>query len=503
MLEFLVRQLELDSNVEEIELTLSLHQESAKTGIVKTVQCKGRDYQGTAAEEVFKRFRTSSALIFHNSTQPPLPWDPLRFQGALRELTPESRQVLDSLRKYTSSKMSKIARYQEESVEDLLSSLGTDMKVTLTIGGGEWTHLPYELRLGDSKMDVELHEWGSGTKNRTHILLALFRAQQLSKAAHGAEKLTPVVIIEEPESFLHPGGQASFGRTVQELAEKFDVQVIVTTHSPYMLNRTMPSSNILLQRQLRRKKVRETVPVLAEGNNWMLPYAETLALEMESFAPWQDFFTSPKEDIILVEGATDKEYLEILKSPVHAQNALQWAGAIMAYDGWTNLQTGIFLRFLKQRSRKLIVTADLDVKAKLSRCLESLGFKEGQDCFFIGVNQEGLENIEGLIPASIRSTVYAANPDIVAKLASANAEIRNEAKALIKKRLLEAFKLNARPSTEDFREFYKLAKMLNRATREFSAASDSVDSGFESPRPVARLKSTKKATAATAKKIIN
>jgi hypothetical protein len=37
-------------------------------------------------------------------------------------------------------------------------------------------------------------------------------------------------MIEEPECFLHPSAQAEFGRILRDLAEEFQVQVIITTH---------------------------------------------------------------------------------------------------------------------------------------------------------------------------------------------------------------------------------------------------------------------------------
>lgn len=472
IIEFLGKQLALDGPPSNISIALSISVAGPKQVPVLRVNCNGKVHEGSDAEEVFRRFRSSSSLIFHNSTQPPLPWDLTRFQGALRELTPESREVLDDLRRTSASKMKKIAKLQAEKIEGLLSSLGSDLKVSLTIGGGEWTHLPYIIRLGDKKVDVDLQAWGSGTKNRTQILLALFRAHQVSQTVKGANKLTPVVIIEEPESFLHPGGQASFGRAIQELATKFDVQVIVTTHSPYMLSRNAPKSNLLLRRRLNRGNLRNTEPVLAEGANWMLPYAETLGLDSTAFESWKGFFVTAQEDVLLVEGVSDKAYFEDLRNPEkHGANALQWKGDITPYDGSSNLKAGIFLRFLKQRSRRLIVTVDLDAKVQCGKHLEELGFKEGHDLFYIGTKQPGLDSIEGLVPAAIRGVIYKDHPDKVAALASGT-EARNKARKEIKELLQKEFLNKATAGTDDYKEFYKMAKAINRANKEAAAEEE-------------------------------
>jgi hypothetical protein len=90
------------------------------------------------------------------------------------------------------------------------------------------------------------------------ILMTLFRARQTSQSEASASKITPIIVIEEPESFLHPSAQAEFGRILQDLSAEFQVQVIVTTHSPYMLSKEKPTSNLLLERSTSYGQLRET-----------------------------------------------------------------------------------------------------------------------------------------------------------------------------------------------------------------------------------------------------
>ena len=44
-----------------------------------------------------------------------------------------------------------------------------------------------------------LSDWGSGTQNRTHILMAILQASRIKRTANADEKITPFVVIEEPE----------------------------------------------------------------------------------------------------------------------------------------------------------------------------------------------------------------------------------------------------------------------------------------------------------------
>jgi putative ATP-dependent endonuclease of OLD family len=137
--------------------------------------------------------------------------------------------------------------------------------------------MPLGINLRDRNVKVPINDWGSGTQNRTYILMALLQAHRIKTTGTPDQKITPLVVIEEPESFLHPSAQAEFGRILRHLAGELGLQIIVTTHSPYMLNQEEPAANLLLTRAVKRHKVFETVQVDTTGENWMAPFAEHLA----------------------------------------------------------------------------------------------------------------------------------------------------------------------------------------------------------------------------------
>jgi len=97
-------------------------------------------------------------------------------------------------------------------------------------------------------------------------------------------------VIEEPESFLHPSAQAEFSRVLQDLSEELKVQVITTTHSPYMLSKDSPEANILLQRHISYNQQRETERLDTSGEHWMEPFGLALGLNSEEFVRWRDLF---------------------------------------------------------------------------------------------------------------------------------------------------------------------------------------------------------------------
>ena len=359
--------------------------------------------------------------------------------------------------------LAKISKSQQAEFEGLLGRLQTKYKVGLSMPAFDFGYLPFSITLGDRKFEVPLDGWGSGTKNRTLVLLALFRARQIGDSEPSAEKITPVIIVEEPESFLHASAQAEFGRVLQELAEEFQVQVIVTTHSPYLLNLKEPGSNILLRRRSAYRQLRETELLDTGGENWMAPFGQALGLDPEEFKPWKSMLLADADSILLVEGETDKEYFEMLRSPKHGANRLLFQGEIMSYEGTGALSNTILLRFVKNRFRKFFFTFDLDAAGRIERTLRTLQLEKGEHYMPIGLNAAGKRNIEGLLPKSITTAVYKKNADLVQAATCGTKEEQERAKSQLKRRLLDEFKIKATPGSDSFGNFYTLAKLIDKA----------------------------------------
>jgi putative ATP-dependent endonuclease of the OLD family len=327
----------------------------------------------------------------------------------------------------------------------------------------DFSSVPFSVTLGQKKFEVPLDDWGSGTKNRTLVLLTLFRAKQLSESEASAGKITPVIVIEEPESFLHPAAQAEFGRVLHDLAEEFQVQVIVTTHSPYLLSIDSPESNILLKRRLRYKQLLETQRVDTGGENWMEPFSLALGLESDEFKPWKGLLLASSDAILLVEGDGDREYFEMLRRDEHGPNQLRFEGEIVSYDGTGSLANTVLLRFVKNRYKKLFVTYDLDAENAVSKTLRALGLERKKHFLPVGSNAAGKRCIEGLLPDSITKAVYGANPDLVRAATNGTKDEQKSAKNKLKKLLLEEFKNEARPGDTYYGGFYPLVKAINKA----------------------------------------
>ena len=427
-----------------------------------TVDVGGSKYEGVAAQEVLKKLQTSRSILFHNSTEP----DPdLTFGsglGELGELAAQQNEQFKIMEKYVDKTMKKIAKAHRQSIEDLLGCLKKKYRVGLSLPAYDFSYLPFILTLGEKRYEVALDDWGSGTKNRTMVLLTLFMAKQISQSQASASKITPIIVIEEPECFLHPAAQAEFGKVLQDLAAAFSVQVIVTTHSPYMLNIANPSANILLDRRIYYNQPLETQHIPTAGEHWMQPFGQALGLNAEEFKPWRNLFLSSKDALLLVEGDTDKEYFEMLRAPAHGACQLKFDGEIAAYDGTGSLSNTVLLRFLKNRHDRFFVTYDLDSETTVEKNLKTLSLERNKDYCAIGLNVAGKRNIEGLLPDRVVDSVNSSNGALVRAAVHGNTEEQKSAKSRLKKLMLEEFKRSAVPGPDDFKHFYAVSRVINR-----------------------------------------
>ena len=230
-----------------------------------------------------------------------------------------------------------------------------------------------------------------------------------------------------------------------------------------MLSQENPRSNILLNRKVFRGRLKETIPVKIEDKTWMQPFSEILGLDNNEFQPWKSVLVSENNRVILVEGETDKKYLEYIHSLNRKNFKIPVGTNIVSYGGKDALKNTIMLKFMFEKFDKIYITFDLDAKKELEKFMRKLGLKEYEDYVAIGINSPGADCIEGLVPESVRSSVFSENTNLVTKLTATDTSARNSAKNELKKKTLEKFCSSEDYSDDDISGFRDIFKHLNNA----------------------------------------
>lgn len=413
--------------------------------------------------EILRRIHSAQIIVFHNSTQPNAPYR-RAYHGQLENLTVKTKESIESKVSQINKELTKAIKRHKSELQELIGRLQEKYEVGLTFSvfDMDFERIPYEISLGEKSFELPLEEWGSGTKNRTLILSSIFNAKNLINQDDESNNITPIVIIEEPESFLHPSAQSEFGRILQDLSRELEIQVIATTHSPYLLSHHNPKSNVLVKRNLQRNKTRESIIEVVKGENWREPFELALGMIGPEFESLKEAFFSKENNIILLEGAIDIEYFNLLKDNRHGENKLNFSGELYPYGGFGFLNNPVLLKFIKERFDKLIVTVDLDAISNVKANFDKAGYIKDDDYFLIGIDKPGCRCVEGLLPVFIKSKVNNNNPDLVFALQSEDKEERKSAKDRLKALYLEEFKANVKYDETYFGEFYKLVAKMNK-----------------------------------------
>ena len=434
----------------------------------KTFSClvDGVEISGQGGLEILKKLKSTSNLFVYNSTQPSrrLFYKRNSYTEVVEaHFSLEDKNRISEAEKALENRVKRAAKQHKDDLDKLLGRLSDKYHVELsTIDRGRSSRFPLEIKLNDKSVEVPLSDWGAGTQNRTRVLMAILEAVRIRETVSAENRSTPVFLVEEPESFLHPSAQAEFGQILNSLANELKIQIIATTHSPYMLNQADPSANILLERRIVRKNFKETFVKETTGEHWMLPFAENLGVIPSEFSSWEKIFKAKSGQVVLVEGAIDVEYFAHIAEKYPALYGIPGDVEVVSYDGVGALKNTSILKFMIGKFSRVFVTYDLDCEQEVKPALERIGLEAGKDFCAVGTKVAGCENIEGLLPVKIKQSVYAAKHDLVSALVSHETKARNDAKQKLKKELLDEIKKT--PLTEkDLSEFKKLFATIRAA----------------------------------------
>lgn len=447
--------------------TLGLLYTVADTGDIKiTLKLNSAEVDEKAAKEIDRKIKESNLLFLYNSTTRHEEY----YYGRGRRARPfyefvmseDERKALDAAGKIIERKFRKLAREHRAGLNSILGRLSEKYDVEFTQPEGYSTrHMPLGITLRDKHVEVPLIDWGSGTQNRTRIMMAVLQANRIKTTASSDDKITPILVIEEPESFLHPSAQSEFGRILRTLSAEFGIQTIVTTHSPYMLNREEPESNILLCREAAKGKARQTRVIDTSGNNWMAPFAEHLGIAPEEFGAWRPVFSAYKSRVLLVEGPIDKKYFEYFQQHQDLSKGFAKDIEVVPYGGKDTLKNTLLVQFVLSKFDNVFVTYDLDADHEVRGPLTRLGLKEGKDFVSLGLQASGRDSIEGLLPERVLAAVNGRETGLVMGLRSRDNSERRDAKDKLKKKYLEEFKQHTDYTQEELKDLLKALRVIS------------------------------------------
>lgn len=143
-----------------------------------------------------------------------------------------------------------------------------------------------------------------GTGVRGAVLVAMLRylAEYSNRSI--------VFAVEEPEAFLHPAAQEDLRDDLEGLAERPDITLLVTSHSPFVVSRDPKSKLVSLAKDAAGRTF-----VLGEARGPQTHFSLLGGLFRDAALPdilaRAESLPPDARAVVLVEGTTDRDYLQI------------------------------------------------------------------------------------------------------------------------------------------------------------------------------------------------
>jgi putative ATP-dependent endonuclease of the OLD family len=173
-----------------------------------------------------------------------------------------------------------------------------------------------------------------------------------------SDELTPktkILLIEEPELFLHPSGVRDIQELLYDLAENSCFQLIAATHSPMMIDLGRPHSSLV--RMVKKNNLDVCIYQL-RTNIHLKDGVEELRM-IRSFNPHvcEAFFS---DSVLLVEGPTEYVASKALLDEFCHRDSFEHAKSISVTDCGGKTTIPLFQKILRQFKIPYFVLHDLD-----------------------------------------------------------------------------------------------------------------------------------------------
>lgn len=254
-----------------------------------------------------------------------------------------------------------------DNIKLFLSNL-TEIKVTPIFEPRD-LNIDVKVQFLEGEKEIDLNKKGDGTKRR--ITMALLECRNSEQAVNG---LNTVYLLDEPDTHLHVRAQMDLLHILSGFA-KSNNQVIIATHSPFIINSVRP-------RQVRLICLDTTgssfVRGLRKGDESTEMVLRELGIENTYL-----FFA---RKVILVEGETDKVFLETVYERLKGRTMSASLIKVVNIEGVQNAHGFAHAISELHNPANVFVLADNDASDEAHRLIQKLDLPEG-NVFTVGTQE--------------------------------------------------------------------------------------------------------------------
>lgn len=293
---------------DQVRLRVSFSKSAAPNVVLLARGAGNRQGDAELLEKALTQFRKCVRFVYLKSGESLTKF----LGGAFRELL--HTVLRDHLKDHFTQAEARREEYVLGLVEELLQPLQTHAFDELRDVMAEITslsivpHVPTvaetlakaDIMVSDAA-DTALVNKGTGVRGALLVALLGYLAKNSRRSL--------VFAVEEPESFLHPRAQQELRRDLSDLAKRDDVTLLVTSHSPFMLDR---SPSTILTPIRKDAQGRTSFGEQVRGNQSHVDavadlFGETITpIALEAVEP----IRTDARAVLLTEGYSDKFYME-------------------------------------------------------------------------------------------------------------------------------------------------------------------------------------------------
>lgn len=256
-----------------------------------------------------------------------------------KQADPAQKKALEDALSKATEKCGEMFGVYEQELDRITKSIieHNGLKLSMLPSDSNSLYKKLEILLDDG-FETELDFKGSGIQSI--IIISLFKLYSDLKAENG------LLLIEEPESFLHPQANRHMAKMLSDFCDKDNIQLILTTHSPNYLQSCNFKDIILLNKGLKTKSTQ------------IDQISDEVKLKRELNTSNLELFFADK--VILVEGDTEKFLLPAIAKQVNREYDFDKKNySIIDVGSKANLD--IFIELLSKFNIPWIALLDKDV----------------------------------------------------------------------------------------------------------------------------------------------
>lgn len=228
----------------------------------------------------------------------------------------------------------------------------TDVSLVPKVSSIEETLSNVTVNVRDA-VETSLAAKGTGVRGAVLVAMLRYLADQTRRSL--------VFAVEEPEAFLHPAAQEALRDDVEKLAERPDVTVLMTTHSPFVVSRHPSAKVVALAKDAEGRTFVSGQAMGDESHASLLgglfrDAALPDILERSAQVP------ASAKGIVIVEGITDERFIEMAATKCRRPDLIRDLYIAPAGGAEKAAVQGVLMK--TQTARPVIVLLDDDQPGK-------------------------------------------------------------------------------------------------------------------------------------------